>query len=330
MADEDVKALKASLKGITKAKAEDSKTSPDEEPPKVVMRIRKKLEGHAGKVYKCEWGADSRKIISIGQDGFMLIRDGLGRDGILRKIRLESPWMMCCDSSPTGVLACCGGLENSLSIFNVLATDVIAKEFKGHTGYISSCPFLSETQILSTSGDSTAAIWDVPSGIVLSEFREHTADVNCSSISPNRLVFATGSCDNTIKLWDIRQPGSTSTLVGHEGHVDDLAFFSDGVMLASGSEDSTCRLVDVRFPIGVAVLADAENQANGVTSLAVSRNGKTVFVAYETAVKCWNTDTLAVAGKLSGHERRVSTVRVSPDGTAVATASWDSMVFVWN
>ena len=32
---------------------------------------------------------------------------------------------------------------------------------------------------------------------------------------------------------------------------------------------------------------------------------------------------------MTGHENRVSSLKVSPDGTAIGTASWDTTIRIW-
>ena len=44
----------------------------------------------------------------------------------------------------------------------------------------------------------------------------------------------------------------------------------------------------------------------------------------------WDTLRGEAADELRGHESRVSSVEVPPDGAAVATASWDATLKVWN
>lgn len=49
-----------------------------------------------------------------------------------------------------------------------------------HTSYVSCCKFLhSENQILTASGDSTCALWDVDSGTMIHSFRGHLGDATC-------------------------------------------------------------------------------------------------------------------------------------------------------
>eukprot|EP00475_Leptophrys_vorax_P031106 TRINITY_DN4703_c0_g1_i2.p1 TRINITY_DN4703_c0_g1~~TRINITY_DN4703_c0_g1_i2.p1 ORF type:complete len:240 (-),score=46.11 TRINITY_DN4703_c0_g1_i2:49-768(-) len=238
---------------------------------------------------------------------------------------------MCCEHSPVGNLAATGGLDCALWVYPVSggSSEMVA-ELSGHQGRVNSCSFLSDNRVLTTSGDCTAALWDIPSQTSLMEFNEHKLTVSCCAVAPNNQVFATGSDDCNAKLWDLRQ-GTTSikTIEQGQAKINSIALFSDESTLVTGLDDSSCRLYDIRASKQRTSFEDEENNV-AVTSVALSRTDKYLFVSYEIgAVVCWNTMTGTLATRLPGHSDRVCKVQVSPDGTAVATASWDSSITVW-
>lgn len=55
------------------------------------------------------------------------------------------------------------GLDNTCSIYHLGSGDAQAKpkELMGHDGYISSCRFISENNVLTSSGDTTCNYWDL-------------------------------------------------------------------------------------------------------------------------------------------------------------------------
>ena len=46
-------------------------------------------------------------------------------------------------------------------------------------------------------------------------------------------------------------------------------------------------------------------------------------------VNLWDTLKCERITVLYGHENRVSSLKVSPDGTAIGTASWDTTIRIW-
>jgi guanine nucleotide-binding protein G(I)/G(S)/G(T) subunit beta-1 len=66
------------------------------------------------------------------------------------------------------------------------------------------------------------------------------------------------------------------------------------------------------------------------TSLAFSSTGHVLFAANED-YNChlWCTQTAERINALQSHANRVSAVMTSPDGKAVATGSWDTIIKIW-
>lgn len=147
--------------------------------PRLTMKVRRTLKGHLAKIYAMQWAADKRHLISASQDGKLLVWDAYTTNKI-HAIPLKSSWVMTCAYAPSGNFVASGGLDNICSIFNLKARESPtkpARELLGHTGYISCCRFLSDGQILTSSGDTTCALWDIDAGIKTVEFTDHTGDV---------------------------------------------------------------------------------------------------------------------------------------------------------
>jgi WD40 repeat protein len=65
----------------------------------------------------------------------------------------------------------------------------------------------------------------------------------------------------------------------------------------------------------------------GITSVAFSGSGRLLFAGYEDYnVNVWDVLKGERVGVLAGHENRVSCLGVSPDGNALCTGSWDSVL----
>ena len=75
-----------------------------------------------------------------------------------------------------------GGLDNVCSVFQVGGEATGrrgGKELIGHDGYISCCRFISDRNILTSSGDSSSCLWDIEKGVQIKRFVGHVADVMC-------------------------------------------------------------------------------------------------------------------------------------------------------
>ncbi len=64
----------------------------------------------------------------------------------------------------------CGGLDNICSIYSLKSREGnvrVSKELQGHSGYLSSCRFLDDSRVLTSSGDMTWSVGGKVQGVFL-------------------------------------------------------------------------------------------------------------------------------------------------------------------
>uniref|UniRef100_A0A8C4GK37 Guanine nucleotide binding protein (G protein), beta polypeptide 3a n=1 Tax=Dicentrarchus labrax TaxID=13489 RepID=A0A8C4GK37_DICLA len=275
---------------------------------RVQLKTRKTLRGHLAKIYAMHWGTDTKLCVSASQDGKLIVWDSITTNKV-NAIPLKSSWVMTCAYAPSGNLVACGGLDNMCSIYNLKGKDgnvKVMRELAAHTGYLSCCRFLSDTEIITSSGDCTCVLWDIETGTQKTVFAGHQGDCMSLAVSPDFKFFISGACDFTAKLWDIREAECRQTFGGHESDIN--AIGDSGIMC-------------------------------GVTSLAPSLSGRLLLAGYDDFnVNIWDAlkseRQLILKHKtsrvLAGHDNRVSCIGVSSDGMACCTGSWDSFLKIWN
>ncbi|KAI7854561.1 guanine nucleotide-binding protein subunit beta [Circinella umbellata] len=299
--------------------------------PRIVMKARRTLRGHLAKIYSMHWSTDKRHVVSASQDGKLIVWDAYSSNKV-HAIPLRSSWVMTCAYSPSGNLVACGGLDNICSIYSLRSREGPARpvrELSAHTGYLSSCRFINDRQILTSSGDKSCMLWDIDAGVKIEEFTDHSNDVMSLSLGPNPNVFVSGGCDSTAKVWDIRSKRCVQTFVGHESDVNAVQFFPNGDAFATGSDDASCRLFDMRADCELASFSH-ESILCGITSIDFSVSGRLLFGGYDDYnCNVWDTLKGERVGILQAHENRVSCLGVSGDGMALCTGSWDSTLRVW-
>jgi len=306
------------------------------QPSRVELKQRRILKGHFGKIYAFHWGYDSKHLVSASQDGKLIIWNAFTTNKLLA-IPLRSSWVMTCCYSPSGTLVACGGLDNLCSIYKLPANDVDVQqqqktfgELAQHEGYLSCCRFIRDDEVVTSSGDGTCILWDVEAKVPKAIFNDHSGDVMSVSVFDSMDYFVSGSCDSTAKLWDHRvHKNCVKTFVGHESDINSVCFFPDGHTFASGSDDSSCRLFDIRAYMQLSRYVN-DKILCGITSVSFSNSGRILYAGYDD-FNCymWDTQLGQLVNHLIGHENRVSCVAVSPDGKAVCTGSWDSLLKVW-
>ncbi|XP_051512682.1 guanine nucleotide-binding protein subunit beta-5b-like [Myxocyprinus asiaticus] len=301
-----------------------------------VMKTRRTLKGHGNKVLCMDWCRDKRRIVSSSQDGKVIVWDAFTTNKE-HAVTMPCTWVMACAYAPSGCAVACGGLDNKCSVYplSLDKNENLAAKKKSvamHTNYLSSCSFTnSDMQILTSSGDGTCALWDVESGQLLQSFHGHSADVLSLDLAPSETgnTFVSGGCDKKANVWDMRSGQNVQSFETHDSDINSVKYYPSGDAFASGSDDSTCRLYDLRADREVAIYAK-ESIIFGASSVDFSLSGRLLFVGYnDYTINVWDVLKGTRVSILFGHENRVSTVRVSPDGTAFCSGSWDNTLRIW-
>ncbi|CAK1550293.1 unnamed protein product [Leptosia nina] len=301
------------------------------------LKVRRILKGHQAKVLCCDWSPDKRHIVSSSQDGKLIVWDAFTTSKELT-ISMPSTWVMACAYAPSGNMLAAGGLDNKVTVFPLGGT---AGEEDGatrkrtvatHTSYMSCCLFPNtDRQMLTGSGDGTCALWDIESGQLLQSFQGHSADVMSLDLAPSEMgdTFVSGGCDRGVLVWDMRSGHAVQAFDTHLSDVNSVRFHPAGDAVASGSDDSTCRLFDLRADREIARYSK-ESIIFGANAVEWSVSGRLLFAGYGDYTACaWDALRATRLALLPGHEHRLSALRLAPDGTALATASWDATLRIW-
>jgi len=286
------------------------------------------LKGHQGKIYSMHWAEQGTSLVSAAQDGVLIVWDGITTNKT-HGIPLRCAWVMTCAFAPSWTVVAWSGLDNNCSIYQLADNvDTPARELSGHNGHLSSCRFLNNTQILTSSGDQTCVLWDIETGKALHKFVDHDGDVLSVSLSSDFNLFVSGSTDSTAKLFDLRTKSiAQMSFLSHHDDINSVQFFPNDSAFGTGSEDKTCKLFDIRYAGDLS----SYDSDKGVTSIAFSKSGKILFSSYSFSggVKVWDTLKGTQLSELKGHKASVSSIGVSGDGRALCSASWDHTLKIY-
>ncbi|KAK1805397.1 hypothetical protein P4O66_019713, partial [Electrophorus voltai] len=322
--------------------------------PTIQPKTRRTLKGHLAKIYALHWATDSSLLYLAPhccqangqcftgwqtpymgyplwkQDKSGELKNKRGFDRI-NAVPLKCSWVMTCGYSLSGNLVASGGLDNICTIYN-MRTPVVktVKELDAHTGYLSCVRFLSDSEVLTSSGDTTCILWDIESGKQKTVFLNHVGDCMCLALSSDMSTFISGACDSSAKLWDIRDGKCKQTFQGHTSDINAIAYFPSGHAFVTGSDDCTCKTFDIRSDQEVLSYEDIQMNS-GVTSVSLSVSGRLILAGYDNFnCNIWDSLKGEKVGVLAGHDNRVSCTGVPLDGVCVCTGSWDSFLKIWN
>jgi cytochrome c len=115
-------------------------------------------------------------------------------------------------------------------------------------------------------------------------------------------------------------------LRGHGGPVRAVAISADGTRAVSGSFDTSAIRWSLARNAAEQVLRFHEGAVNAVVVL---KDGRIATAGEDARIAIWTTGETRPARVLEGHTAPIVSLAVSPDGTTLASAAWDSKVRLW-
>lgn len=119
---------------------------------------------------------------------------------------------------------------------------------------------------------------------------------------------------------------ATAQLRGHGGPVRALTVSADGKTLLSGSFDGSAIRWSLERDTAEQVLRFHDDAVN-VTALF--RDGRAATAGADGRIAIWNAGKPQPDKVFEGHTAPVAAIAISPDGTMLASASWDHGVRLW-
>jgi len=219
----------------------------------------------------------------------------------------------------------------------------LAGYLEGHNGWVTSIATTIEAPntIVSGSRDKSVIVWDLSAnggenrfGAAKRRLTGHSHFVQDVVISSDAQFALSGSWDNTLRLWEINKGVTTKRFVGHEKEVLSVAFSADNRQIVSASRDKTIKLWNTlgecKHTFGE---RSGEAHNDWVSCVRFSPNPSAPLVVssgWDSLIKVWNLNNCKLKTNLIGHNGKVNTVTVSPDGTLCASGGKDGIAMLWD
>ena len=120
--------------------------------------------------------------------------------------------------------------------------------------------------------------------------------------------------------------GGQAQLRGHGGPVRALAISPDGATAISGSFDATAIVWSLARNAAEQVLRFHDGAVNAAVMLG---KGRAATGGEDGRIALWRFGSEQPDAVLTGHSAPVVDLAVSPDGSSIASASWDHTARVW-
>ena len=268
--------------------------------------LKNTLEGHTSTVWSIVFSPDGMTLASGSWDGTVRLWDVA--TGTLKNILEHTRGVRHAVFSPDGLTLASGSDDGGVHLWDV-ATGTLKNTLKGH-----------EDVLIVPDVFSMNSVWRV-------------------DFSPDGLTLASGYENGDVLLWDVATGTRKATLERHTNVVNSVAFSLDGTTLASTSWDDTVHLWDAASGTHKAVLEGDMLNINHVvfspdsmmlTSVSSSVGDDALWLRQgDTVVHLWDVASGTLEDTRKGHTNVVSSVAFSPEGTTLASGSWDGTVLLW-
>ncbi|CAL6106934.1 Small_G-beta protein [Hexamita inflata] len=292
----------------------------------VPMSHSRTLRGHCAAVYACAWSSDSQRLASVGMDNNLIVWNPL-KNSKLQVLPIQQPYTMSVRFAPDSSILAYGGLDCSVYLSNSTTP------LYSHQGYVSCVNFLSSNKLVSTSADKTALVFDTQKNVLEPVFAKHFKDVmNVDVLNVNE--FATASCDGFVRIFDLRSQQQVQIFSTLHADANCVKFHPNKQQVGVCTSANKALLFDRRtehllVQYQPEVQKSYLKQLQELKSLAFSKSGRIMFACGEANVYAFDVLFGTFLGAVGEHETQVTCVEVSPDGNALASASWDTLVKIW-
>jgi WD40 repeat protein/transcriptional regulator with XRE-family HTH domain len=172
-------------------------------------------------------------------------------------------------------------------------------------------------------------IWNAATLKLHRVWQAHADMVWALSFRPDGNALATGSWDGTVKLWDV-DTGALLWSGRHGSFINSIAFSPDGEILASSGTDSAVRFWNFKSDRPITTL----EHSDPVTFVIWNPAGDLLAIGDNKGnIRLWAEKTprsFVSLSSLKGHNNWVDGMAFSPDGSTLASASWDGTVKLWS
>ncbi len=289
------------------------------------------LEGHTGDVTGVSFTRDGRRLLTVGNDGLVLLWDARNGQSLQRLLSGNSRAVYG-PISADGTVILAGDSsegEDALDIWDTNSDRRVGKPLVGHTDAVHGYSVSPDGRLLATASfDGSVRLWDTSTGEPVGEpFLGHAGRVLFAVFSPDGQSLATGATDSKVMLWDVATHTQLGApLIGHSNWVRVAEFSDDGQTLATGDDNGQVLLWDLRREKWL------RGHTDRVRSLALSPDQQTLVTSgFDKRLIVWDAAALTQRQVIeTPHEHAIISVEFSPDGKIFVSVDAGGNILFWD
>ncbi len=192
---------------------------------------------HEGEATIARFTPDGKTIVTSGAtDGIVRLWD---RGSLAEVDRFSGRGAVL---SPDGAILAMAGKSGAIELWNLSSRTLIKSLPVARAQQ--DAVFSHEGTMLATAhgGGHLVQLWDISSGRLLHEFRDHADGVLAVVFSLDDQSLISTSDDSTIRFWSIPKRMQDGLRLGHTGRVWNIALSSDGRQMVSAGRDGTIKV----------------------------------------------------------------------------------------
>ncbi len=181
-------------------------------------------------------------------------------------------------------------------------------------------------RLVTSSDDKTVRVWDVIAKRQVGELIGHRGAVAGLAFSGDGKRIITAGKDGVARVWDAFTFRSLTTLDGHARGVQSAAFSPTGGLYLTCGNDWTAKL----WKSDGSLLHTLRTKSPIVQFAQFDAEGKRVLTVGMRSAQLWDVATGELVHSFAGHKQVLFHAALSPDGTRVATTSFDATTNLWD
>jgi len=284
----------------------------------------------------CQFSPDSKMLVTGSWSGVCKlwslpdcqeIRPLRGHTTHIGSIVFNPKSTLNLDPSEPNLASCAA--DGSVKLWSLDSEEPIA-DIEGHDARVSRCAYHPSGRFLGTAvWDNSWRLWDLEQLTEVQHQEGHSKEVYCLAFQQDGSLAASGGLDSFGRVWDLRTGQCIMFLEGHLKGVTGIDWSPDGYHIVTCSQDNSCKIWDLRKR-NIEYTIPAHTKL--VSNVRFERNNGDYIVStsYDGTAKVWASKTWLPMATLRGHDNKVSGCDVSPDGSMIATCSFDRTFKIWN